>query len=508
MALGRATTAALTGVRADIVEIEANIGPGLPGVHIVGLGDTAISEARDRIRTATANSELDWPRTKVVLSLSPASLPKSGSHFDLAMALAILTARDSRAEVAHRLGETLLLGEVGLDGSIHAVPGILPGLLAARDHGYRRVIVPPGNAPEAAILTGTEILTAPTLAAGYRWATGQEQLQPVTAQAGDAPGAPQPDMADIAGQPEARFAVEVAATGGHHMLLTGPPGSGKSMLAARLPGLLPPLSAGDCIETTAVHSVAGTAFSGPVQHPPFIAPHHSVTRAALLGGGTGNPRPGAVSLAHHGVLFLDEVSEIPAAILDSLRTPLEEGRVRLVRSRREVVFPARFQLILAANPCRCAAEEVQRCRCSPNQRSTYLNNLSGPLRDRVDISVRTRLQGSVIDTADSESSVVIAERVAAGRERARERWSRHGLGHLHNAVVDPHLLRRYFPADDAAMALLGAHLGDAELSQRGVDRALKLAWTICDLAGAEQPDLDHMARALDLHGQATLVEAA
>lgn len=507
MALGKTFTTALTGVHADIVSIEANIGPGLPGVHIVGLGDTAISESRDRIRTAVANSDLGWPKTKVVLSLSPASLPKSGSHFDLAMAIAILTARDTDTELTGRLNETLLLGEVGLDGSIHAVRGILPGLVTARDQGYRRVVIPPGNAAEASVLTGTEILTAPTLAAVYNWALGATELPPVMSRHHHE-YRPQPDMADIAGQPDARFAAEVAATGGHHMLMIGPPGSGKSMVAARLPGLLPPLDPDQCIEATSVHSVAGATFNGPVVQAPFIAPHHSVTRAALLGGGSGNPRPGAVSLAHHGVLFLDEVSEIPAPILDSLRTPLEDGVVRLVRSRREVLFPARFQLLLAANPCRCAAEEIRNCRCTPNQRANYLNNLSGPLRDRIDITVRTHLRGAVIGTQDAESTETIAERVAAGRERARERWSRHGLGHLHNAVVDPHLLRRYFPADDAAMALLGAHLGDAEVSQRGVDRALKLAWTICDLAGAPQPDLDHMARALELHGQAELLAAA
>lgn len=507
MALGKTTTAALTGVRADIVTIEANIGPGLPGIHIVGLGDTAISEARDRIRTAVANSHLEWPKTKVVLSLSPASLPKSGSHFDLAMAMAILTAREGRPEVTSRLNSTLLLGEVGLDGGIHAVPGILPALLAARERGYRRVVVPPGNAAEAAILPGTDILSAGTLRAAFEWAAGRGELPRVTSAGEITETPPQPDMADIAGQPEAKFAAEVAATGGHHMMLLGPPGSGKSMIAGRLPGLLPPLTESECIETTSVHSVAGHAFHGPVRRAPFIAPHHSVSRAALLGGGAGNPRPGAVSLAHHGVLFLDEASEIPAPVLDSLRTPLEDGVVQLVRSRREVRFPARFQLLLAANPCRCAAEEVHRCRCTPRQRATYLNNLSGPLRDRLDITVRTHSRGAVISTTGSEGSVTIAERVAAGRERARERWSRYGLGHLHNAVVDPHLLRRYFPADDAAMALLGAHLGDAEVSQRGVDRALKLAWTICDLEDADQPDLDHMARALELQGHAGLVGA-
>lgn len=508
MALGRTFTTALTGVRADIVSIEANIGPGLPGTHIVGMGDTAINEARDRMRTAVMNSGLDWPRSKIILSLSPASLPKSGSHLDLAMVMAVLTARNEDPEVAIRLGETLLLGEVGLDGSIKTVPGILPGLLAAREQGFVRVLVPPGNAAEAALLDGVEVLLAPSLRAVYSWATVMAELPGVDHDEEGGHAEKIPDMADIAGQEEARFAAEVAATGGHHMLMTGPPGSGKSMIAARLPGLLPPLTPEQVIETSAVHSVAGSGFRGAIRRAPLIAPHHSITRAALLGGGSGHPLPGAVSLAHHGVLFLDEASEIPAAILDGLRTPLEQGFVRLLRSRREVLFPAQFQLVLAANPCRCAAEEAHRCRCTPRQRSTYLNNLSGPLRDRLDIRVRTSGRGAVISSGDAESTAVIADRVAQGRDRARERWSRHGLGHLHNAIVDPHVLRRFFPADEAAMALLGAHLGDAEVSQRGVDRALKLAWTLCDLEGGNLPNLDHMARALELHGTVELVEAA
>lgn len=511
MALGRTGTTALSGVTAHPVTIEANIGPGLPGTHLVGLGDTAVSESRDRIRTAVHNTGLDWPRTKIVVSLSPASLPKSGSHFDLAIALAVLSA--SRPDTHDRLHHTLVLGELGLDGTVRPVPGILPALLTARAEGYRHALIPPGNATEAALIDDPDldILVADTLLHAWQWATGETTLDPAHATT-DHPAPPQrrPDFADLAGQHEARFAAEVAAAGGHHMLLIGPPGSGKSMIAARLPGLLPDLTDGQAVEVTAVHSVTGATGAGgdAVRHAPFIDPHHSVTRAALLGGGPGNPRPGAVSLAHHGVLFLDEVSEIPAAILDSLRTPLEDGQVRLVRARREIVFPARVQLVLAANPCHCAVEDPAACRCSGRQRSTYLNNLSGPLRDRLDIGVRTSAVGAVLGAGSAESTAVIAERVAVARQRAAHRWERHGRGAMTNGQMDPHDLRREHPADEAGMALLGAYLAEGVLSQRGVDRALKLSWTICDLAGGMRPDLDHVARAVELRAAATVREAA
>ena len=265
----------------------------------------------------------------------------------------------------------------------------------------------------------------------------------------------------------------------------------------RLPGILPSLNKEQTVEVTALHSVAGTLH--PVhRRPPFIAPHHSITRAALLGGGSGQPRPGAISLAHHGVLFLDEVSEIPAGILDSLRTPLEHGRIKLSRARHEVIFPAQFQLVLAANPCRCGAEEAAACRCTARERAGYLANLSGPLRDRLDLGVRLPSSGAVLYTDGAESSAVIAERVAAARCRSRRRWESQGLPVLANSQVDSSYLRRHAPADDSAMALLGAYLASGDISQRGVDRALKVAWSICDLEGGAQPTLAQVARAVEL----------
>lgn len=290
------------------------------------------------------------------------------------------------------------------------------------------------------------------------------------------------------------------------MMMLGPPGSGKSMIAQRLPGLLPPLDKQQQIEATVVHSVAGRTFDGPVLRAPFVAPHHSVSRAALLGGGSGNPMPGAVSLAHHGVLFLDEVSEIPASTLDTLRTPLECGTVRLVRSRQDITFPASFQLVMAANPCRCGAEQPGDCMCNGSARASYLNNLSGPLRDRLDIMVNTHARGAVLQSPGEESTAPIAARVDEARRRQASRWIRAGLRDTVNGTVDPHRMRRDFPAEDEAMAYLGVFLADGAVSQRGVDRALKLAWTLCDLDGAARPNLDHIARALELRG-ATNMEA-
>ena len=381
--------------------------------------------------------------------------------------------------------------------------GVLPALLAARarNNGVRTVVIPAGNATEAALLAGHDVLLAQSLTEVWSWAVGEGELPRAGRSGTAAARPPAPDFADIAGQPGARFAAEIAAAGGHHLLMIGPPGSGKSMIAERLPSILPPLTQTQTIEATTVHSVAGMVETA-VHHAPFVAPHHSVTRAALLGGGAGHPRPGAVSLAHHGVLFLDEASEIPARVLDGLRTPLEHGRVRIMRARREVTFPARFQLVLAANPCLCGAEQPTSCTCTSAQRAGYLANLSGPLRDRLDMTVHLGLAGALVNAEGEESSTTIAARVGAARERARRRWGRQRLRALVNGDVAGAHLRRHAPADEAGMALLSAYLADGTISQRGVDKTLRLAWTICDLDGADRPDIDHVARALELRAGA------
>ncbi|MDO5374373.1 MAG: YifB family Mg chelatase-like AAA ATPase [Corynebacterium glutamicum] len=501
MALGRTISTAQLGVQAKIVRVEANVGPGLPGTYIVGLADTAISESRDRIKTAVQNSGLMWPKTKVIINLSPASMRKQGSQCDLAMTVAVLVAHGSNPKAMFHAQNTLFLGEVALDGTLLPVTGVLPALLAAKEEGIGKIVIPEGNAQEAGLVEDPSVFLAHSIDQVMRWLDGEEAL-PQPGLFNDENSLKLPDMRDVVGQPEARFAAEVAAAGGHHMLMIGPPGSGKSMIAERIPSLLPELSPQQMIEATAVHSVVGRTFSGPVSRAPFISPHHNVSKAALLGGGSGSPLPGAISLAHHGVLFLDEVSEIPASILDSLRTPLEYGSIRIIRSRHDVTFPAQFQLILAANPCRCGAEQPQECVCSGSARATYLNNLSGPLRDRLDMVVATHSKGAVLRSDDVEASAPIADRVAQARERAAFRWRRSGLGNLVNAHVDPHFLRRNFAATEDAMVYLGAFLAEGAISQRGCDRAIKLGWTLCDLDGEQQPNLDHIARAMELRGTA------
>ncbi|AWB84251.1 YifB family Mg chelatase-like AAA ATPase [Corynebacterium liangguodongii] len=492
MALASTFAAAIDGVGAQVVRVEANVGPGLPGMHVVGLGDAAVKESRERIRTAVANATLPWPRTKIMVSLSPAHLPKSGSHFDLPIAIAVLASLEPRARAA--LEKTLLLGELGLGGALRRVEGILPMLAAP---GFSTIIVPRANEAEAALVGRGRILVADSLVDVWSWALGTRELSPA-AQKAPPQGRDLPDFRDVAGQKEAKHALEVAAAGGHHVFMIGPPGSGKSMLAERLPSILPPMTLEETVEATAIHSLAGVSAGEVVATRPFVSPHPSLTRAALIGGGSGHPRPGAVSLAHHGVLFLDEASEASASTLDALRIPLERRQVVLTRARREVVYPAGFQLILAANPCRCGAERADACRCTPSQRANHLRNISGPLRDRIDISLALASQGSAIGRGDAEPSETIADRVMEARERAAYRWSAAGAEEWVNARVPATLIRRAYPADDSAMALISAYLANGAITQRGVDRVLKLAWTLADLDGAARPDLGHVGAAAEL----------
>ncbi|NKS97081.1 YifB family Mg chelatase-like AAA ATPase [Rhodococcus hoagii] len=495
MALGRAHSVAVTGVDGQIVEIEADIGRGLPGVHLVGLPDTALQESRDRVRAAVTNSGAKWPESRVTLALSPATLPKVGSVYDLALACAVLDA--ARQIPRKRLEKTVLLGELALDGRLRTVRGVLPAVLAAKKAGWPAVVVPLPALSEAGLVDGIEVWGADHLTAVTEWLQGKSQLaapEPFDAGTGAARG----DLSEVVGQPDARWAVEVAAAGAHHLMLTGPPGIGKTMLAQRLPGILPPLSDPEALEVTAIHSVAGLLTSDRplVTEPPFIAPHHTSSVSALVGGGSGMAKPGAVSRAHRGILFLDECAEMGTKALEALRTPLEDGEVRIARRDGVARYPARFQLVLAANPCPCAPAREVDCICPPTIRRRYLGRLSGPLLDRVDLRIRMKgvASGALMDEV-GESTEAVRGRVAAARQAATERWRPYGW--RTNAEVPGPALRQRFRLPRESVAPLERLLSKGVITARGADRALRVAWTLADLAGLETPGTDQVTTALE-----------
>lgn len=494
MALGRAFSVAVCGLEGHLVEIEADISSGLPGVHLVGLPDAALQESRDRVRAAVTNCGNDWPMARLTLALSPATLPKVGSVYDIALALAVLSA--DRKKAWSRLEKTVLLGELALDGRVRPVKGVLPAVLAAKREGIPTVVVPRGNLAEASLVEGIDVLGTGSLGQLQAWVEGRGPLDDRIEASQSAPETAA-DMSDVVGQSHARYAVEVAAAGAHHLMLTGPPGIGKTMLAQRLPGLLPQLTQDESLEVTAIHSVAGL-LSGKaplITRPPFIAPHHTSTVAAMVGGGSGMARPGAVSRAHRGVLFLDECAEIGTSVLEALRTPLEDGEIRLARRDGVARYPARFQLILAANPCPCAPARPQDCICSGFVKRRYLGKLSGPLLDRVDLRVQLHpIPSSAFGAGDGEATAAVCARVAAAREAAAARWAPYGI--RTNAEVSGPLLRRRFRPAPPAMAPLRASLDRGELSIRGLDRTLRVAWTLSDLAGRTSPGLADVTTAL------------
>ena len=542
--MARTHSIALVGVEGHPVEIESDIENGLPGLLLVGLPDTALREARDRIRAAIINSGEQWPQRRITVGLSPASLPKRGSGFDLGIAVSILAAAGT-VPVAAIEGVTFL-GELGLDGQLRPVRGVLPAVAGAAAAGFGKVAVPDASAAEAALVPELTVLGAPTLGALLAWLRGDRkagQLVTVTmsgegagippVQAGSrvatgasrssgqrlsgprAPGARpsgpahppdldgRPDLADILGQPAARRAAEICAAGGHHLSLLGPPGAGKTMLAERIPTIMPALDRPAALEVTAIHSVAGTLPPGRplLTEPPYCAPHHTATKAAIVGGGSGVIRPGAASLAHRGCLLLDEAPEFARDVLDALRQPLESGQVVVARSGVTARFPARFTLVLAANPCPCAKGPGARagCSCTPAARRRYLSRLSGPLLDRVDVKVeflpvsRAEL---LSDRGFAEPSSVVLKRVEAARDRAAAR-----LGPTPwrlNGEIPGSELRRGFAPGPGALAPLERAMDLGEISARGVDKVIRVAWTLADLAGVARPTVAETSYALGL----------
>ncbi|MFJ9830800.1 YifB family Mg chelatase-like AAA ATPase [Streptomyces sp. NPDC101169] len=523
MGFARTCSVALVGVEGVVVEVQADLEPGVAAFTLVGLPDKSLTESRDRVRAAVVNSGGEWPQKKLTVGLSPASVPKAGSGFDLAVACAVLGAAeriDPRV-----LAEIVMIGELGLDGRVRPVRGILPAVLAAADAGYEQVVVPESAAAEAALVPGVSVLGVRSLRQLIAVLTdepvpeeepdGQGRPDPLLAGlrvpgAGaatgmDGGGAQQPehDLADVVGQTSARTAVEVAAAGGHHLFLEGPPGAGKTMLAERLPAVLPPLTRQESLEVTAVHSVAGLLPPGKplVQVAPYCAPHHSATMQSLVGGGPGVARPGAVSLAHRGVLFLDEAPEFNGQTLDALRQPLESGHVVIARSAGVVRYPARFLMVLAANPCPCGrfSQRDSLCDCPPSAIRRYQARLSGPLLDRVDLRVEvdpvTRAQLTA-PGARGESSAAVAGRVRAARERAAARLA--GTPWSTNSEVPGRELRSRFHAAAGAMDEAERSLERGVLTARGIDRVLRVAWTVADLVGHDRPDAGDVRLALQL----------